>query len=283
MGGGRRPPLRFAPRLERRRAGPGRQAGPRQQAGDGDVRALRDADQGRLLEPANGDRRRQHHRAVPRQLRLGQDRHDHHGELVGERPQGRHGRPLRRRRHGADPGRPVRRQAAVDLLFVDDGRQRQCRARTARCRLRFPRLAERPGIRPERRQRHGRHPDVHGDPPVAHVRRGGLRRPAGDAVPRRIRRRSRGRAAVPGRARRTGVHRGAATAARGDPVRPGNRRGRPEYRRHRRGRHPGARRNCRQQRLRRRRGGAAAGFQRNCRSACSASYVSSGSSGRAPG
>ena len=73
----------------------------------------------------DGDRRRQHHRPVPRQFRLRQDRHDHHGQLVGERAEERHGRQVRRHRHRADPGRAERRQAAFDLLFLDDGGQRQ--------------------------------------------------------------------------------------------------------------------------------------------------------------
>ncbi len=76
-------------------------------------------------DPGDGDGRRQHHRAVPRQFRLRQDRHDHHGQLVGSGAEGRHGRQVRRYRHRADPGRPERRQAALDLLFVDDGRQCQ--------------------------------------------------------------------------------------------------------------------------------------------------------------
>ena len=39
--------------------------------------------------------------------------------------EGRHDRQIRRRRDRSDPSRPVGDRAALDLVFLDDGRQRQ--------------------------------------------------------------------------------------------------------------------------------------------------------------
>ena len=83
------------------------------------------------------------------------------------------------------PVGPSGDSAALDLLLVDDRRQRQGVGRRAGRGLGLPRLAQRTGIRPERRLGHGRHPDVDGHPAVAHLRRHRLCRSARQrSVPR---------------------------------------------------------------------------------------------------
>lgn len=75
---------------------------------DGDLRADREAGEVEILRADDGYRGRQHHRPVPRQFRLREDGHDHHGELVGGDAEGRHGRQVLRHRDGPHPGRPER-------------------------------------------------------------------------------------------------------------------------------------------------------------------------------
>ena len=85
VGGRRRPPVRLAARLQRRRADRrGRDAGAEHARGAGDVRAVREPRVRRAgHRPDDGHGRRQHHRPVPRQLRRRQHGDDHHGQLVG--------------------------------------------------------------------------------------------------------------------------------------------------------------------------------------------------------
>ena len=62
----------------------GTAVGADERPGHRDGRVLPAARRRRPDRPVHVDRERQHDRALPRQLRQRQDRHDHHGQLVGE-------------------------------------------------------------------------------------------------------------------------------------------------------------------------------------------------------
>ena len=89
------------------------------------------------------------------------------------------------------PVGPARRQAAFDLLFVDDRGQRQGEPGRAEGRVGLPLLAERPEIGPERRLGDGRDPDVDGHPALADLRRDGVRGQAQRPLPQGLYRRGR--------------------------------------------------------------------------------------------
>ena len=93
------------------------------------------------------------------------------------------GDKFRRDRDGADSGRAVGRQAAFDLLFLDDRGQRKGVGGGAKGGLGLSRLAKWASVRAQRRVRDGRHPDVDGHPAVAKLRRFGLRGSGSPAIP----------------------------------------------------------------------------------------------------
>ncbi len=126
------------------------------------------------------------------------------------------------------PVGPSGESAVEHLLLVDDRRQLRRRGGRAGRRLGLPRLAQRPRLDARRRPRRlvgdGQHLDVDGHPADAHLGHRGVLRPPVDAVPRGLRQPAGIGHAVPDRARRAGVHRGAAGPDRGAGVRRDRRR-----------------------------------------------------------
>ena len=107
--------------------------------------------------------------------------------------EGGHGRQVPRRRDGAASGRAVGRQAAFDLLFLDDRGQRKGVGGREKGGLGFSRLAKWASVRAQRRVRDGRHPDAivifghSGHRSIRSRARRRCSRPAFTACPRRAR------------------------------------------------------------------------------------------------